>query len=770
MASKAYETLLRWDIDWRENATRQLFEFSEDSALFIRWADAFESALAGCGLAMLDHALPQLAAEQTEPCIVLAEFSELAPLHRRALEAQALRVVHHHGNRQDADCHLRVFDTHAEEIEAAADWATRQFREAPQRRLAILLPSLQQERRNVERALRRSFGAELRRPESLPVNFSAGVPLSTCMPVTIALELLGFVAEAVPTATLTHLVRSRYRHTADTQQLELAALRRLQLRGREPVSLQYFRATLQKTDPTVPLSSLRLPDPTDSRTMHQRRLPSEWLTVFQEILAQFGWPGPGPLDSVEYQQVAVFLQRREELATLDRVCGQTDYRTALSLLEQVCRETVFQPETPDAPIQVLGLLEAAGLEFDAVWVCGMVAGAFPAPASPNPLIPLGLQRSLRMPHADAQRELDYAQTLLAQLRCASGELIASYARLEQDTVLPPSPLVANFTAQACVTAPRTPHYWPPVADPADALEQAVDTQAPLVSPEEAKGIAGGSAVLGDQAMCPFRAFARHRLGARTIPEVESGLSAAERGSLVHSALYCLWGSLENSEHLHALNQEQAAALADASAAEAVAAFRSRKDAVTLALLELEQRRLGELLLAWLDIERQREAFVVKAREQTVELEAGPLTLRLQLDRIDQLSNGEQVLIDYKTANSRTNAWLGERLEDPQLPLYASAVGGDQLQGISFAILRPDALEYRGLAAVPVGPGVRSDIASATNATPLAVDDWSSLLEQWQQQLDVLVEEFLHGQAAVDPIDRKQTCKYCGLEALCRIAS
>ncbi|MEE4661570.1 MAG: hypothetical protein V2J89_13950, partial [Halieaceae bacterium] len=81
MASKAYETLLRWDTDWRETATRQLFEFSEDSTLFIRWADAFELALADCGLAMLDHALPQLAAEQTEPCIVLAEFSELAPLH-----------------------------------------------------------------------------------------------------------------------------------------------------------------------------------------------------------------------------------------------------------------------------------------------------------------------------------------------------------------------------------------------------------------------------------------------------------------------------------------------------------------------------------------------------------------------------------------------------------------------------------------------------------------------------------------------------------------
>ena len=84
-------------------------------------------------------------------------------------------------------------------------------------------------------------------------------------------------------------------------------------------------------------------------------------------------------------------------------------------LTQLCEETVFQAEAPQAPIQVLGALEAAGMQFDAVWLLGMDDQSWPPSAAPNPLLPARLQRELGMPHASAQRELLFARHLTEQL-------------------------------------------------------------------------------------------------------------------------------------------------------------------------------------------------------------------------------------------------------------------------------------------------------------------------------------------------------------------
>ena len=65
-------------------------------------------------------------------------------------------------------------------------------------------------------------------------------------------------------------------------------------------------------------------------------------------------------------------------------------------------------------VQVLGPLEAAGLGFDQLWLCGMQADRWPAPARPNPFIPQPLQRRLQMPHASAQREWAFATALMDQ--------------------------------------------------------------------------------------------------------------------------------------------------------------------------------------------------------------------------------------------------------------------------------------------------------------------------------------------------------------------
>src|SRR5690606_33249085 len=47
---------------------------------------------------------------------------------------------------------------------------------------------------------------------------------------------------------------------------------------------------------------------------------------------------------------------------------------------------------------------------------------------------------------------------------------------------------------------------------------------------------GGTAVLKDQAACPFRAFATHRLNAREMEVPQTGLTLRERGNIIHEVM------------------------------------------------------------------------------------------------------------------------------------------------------------------------------------------------------------------------------------------
>ena len=92
----------------------------------------------------------------------------------------------------------------------------------------------------------------------------------------------------------------------------------------------------------------------------------------------------------------------------------------------------------------------------------------------------------------------------------------------------------------------TPYYEAFTDSP--QLENLPDNHGPQVN-IDAERVAGGSALLKDQAACPFRAFANHRLSARALPEPSYHLNAAQRGTVLHSALEHLWDSLNNSASL-----------------------------------------------------------------------------------------------------------------------------------------------------------------------------------------------------------------------------
>jgi hypothetical protein len=72
----------------------------------------------------------------------------------------------------------------------------------------------------------------------------------------------------------------------------------------------------------------------------------------------------------------------------------------------------------------------------------------------------------------------------------------------------------------------------------------------------------------------------------------------------------------------------------------------------------------------------------------------------------------------------------------------------------------------GAGSAAAAPGIRTDIVKLVGEKNQA-EDWESLNRAWREVLEQLVENFVAGDAAVDPLS-PSSCSYCGLESFCRI--
>jgi RecB family exonuclease len=185
---------------------------------------------------------------------------------------------------------------------------------------------------------------------------------------------------------------------------------------------------------------------------------------------------------------------------------------------------------------------------------------------------------------------------------------------------------------------------------------------------------------------------------------------------------------------------------------------------------VEGKRLSRLINALLELEKQREPFEVIGFEQQVLQEVQGQPIRLFIDRIDRLAEGQTAVIDYKSGQVDPKKWFGERPEDPQLPLYAVSAA-EAPAALVFAVARDEACGYRGVVnAAGLFPGLPPGRGSNSEQLVEAGRDMTRTIRTWRETLERLMAAFLSGQAAVDPKDGERTCRdsYCELHSLCRV--
>jgi len=482
------------------------------------------------------------------------------------------------------------------------------------------------------------------------------------------------------------------------------------------------------------------------------------------FLEKIEWPaGSKTLSSHQYQALESWNKCLASLSSLDRILQKIYRNQAVSHLTHIIGEMRFQPKTRDESIQVVDLSESAGMEFNHLWIMGCDAETLPPIPNPNPFLPfLSHQKQFNLPHSTAERELAYTEQALFRLAQACRHLVFSYPLWKKETELMPSPLIPSGTFDKNTIHIAESNKLQDHSEFSISMEKAEDFSPIPVTAKEKEFIRGGTGIIKRQAACPFQAFAVHRLSSQQENFSELDLDDLARGSLIHKILEKFWERVQNSERLDELHESgELSQQIHQSILEGIKV--STIDVYgQSAFFEIEKERLSALLHEWMERVRERGFFKISQLEKKQSLDLNGMTLNLTVDRIDESGDGKTTIIDYKTgADQNLKKWFGDRIEEPQLPLYSLIVTAD---AIAFATVRKSKPRYLGLSRENILiPGLESNISKKCPE----VEQWDDLKQYWKLHLHHTAQEFLNGVSRVDPISEKETCNFCDQKTLCR---
>jgi ATP-dependent helicase/nuclease subunit B len=762
LAMEAHELLCSHAPQFLRSSARAGWQ--QDAASFSSWLAAFDEVCRNGDLlspSRLPLELISLLEAETpqRPPLLLVGFDRIFPVQRKLFDAwgewrEAAK------NEPAAEVHFHAAANSQTELAACAIWCHHQLVSNPNTHLLVIAQAASACRGEIERAFLEHTGPAF--------EFSLGIPLSQVALARAALLLLRWLNGPLDEQKLDWLLSTGH-IAADAEEsaalvFYLRALRRYNLE-RPQWTLAAFLSP-RCADELLPASWVERITAVQRHLLefaHRLQSPLDWAGLIPQLLDELHFASARPLDSAEHQARDRWQLALESCGSLGFDGRRIGWKDFLSELSRSLDETLFAPESHDAPIQIAGPAESAGLAADAVWFLGADEDNWPASGMTHPLLPIEIQREAGMPHATPQLDWDLAAAITNRLLATAPEVYFSYAKQNESSEARPSRLIAQLAGEAEELTPELSA----LPAPKPLTEEFQDASRIPFPPGK---IAGGARVLTTQSQCPFQAFATARLAAQDWKPAEAGLTPMQRGNLLHAVLQSVWAGAPEGIR----TQAELASQSDRKAFVAIHVRRVFAQELPYHLhermprryLELEEQRLTELITKWLEYEATRVAFEVAETEVKRPVHIDGLTFDLRLDRLDRLNDGTLLVIDYKSGDVSPNDWNPPRPEDVQLPLYAGfALEADELLGgLVFAKVRPGELTFAGRvgdAANTLFAGVKTGLLAKNPLTAEQLLDWKECIEH-------LAKDFLSGRAEVNPREAPKTCERCGLQTLCRI--
>jgi probable DNA repair protein len=772
LAMEAHRLLCDYAPQLLQNSAR--IGWDQDAGAFSGWLAAFnelcrDGKLVSAARLPLELIALLQADTRERPPLLLAGFDRILPAQQKLFAAwgvdDAVREARFGAAGNQVEFHAAA-DPSAE-LAACALWAKARLAANPHARVLVMTQDARKRRGEIERGFLRCLGANETSPHAARLlEFSLGVPLGQVALARGAQLLLRWLGGDLAENELDWLFSTDQIVTSQDESRALTAFMRA-LRRRSLQRPSWTLAEFLRQRPRAELPAEWIARMTQARQRLQEfarhaQTPLAWSEFSAQLLQTAGWPGGRSLTSAEFQALRRWQQTVEDCASLGFDGRRMAWSDFLAVLNRAVDETLFAPESEDAPILIAGPAESAGLTADAIWFLGASEEAWPAAGATHPLIPIAVQREAGMPHASPKLDWDLANVMTRRVLASAPEIHFSYARQCEGVEARPSRLVAQVAGLAQplsidLTATAIPQPL--------TVEWDDTTQLPYPLRE----ISGGATVLTTQSRCAFQAFATARLDAKKWDAAEAGLTASERGLLLHDVLRSVWAGPPHGIRTHAelVARSNLAAFVELHVRRVLdekMPARARAD-MPPRYLDLEGERLIVLVTEWLGYESKRVPFAVAGTEVDARPAIADLAVKVRLDRVDRLNDGSLLVIDYKTSDANAKSWDLPRPDDVQLPLYAGFALQGEVGGLVFAKLRAGENCFEGRVGA-AKQTLKASLRGNSNLVrkPLTPQDMAA----WRDEINMLAEAFLAGRADVNPREYPETCKNCGLQALCRI--
>ena len=466
---------------------------------------------------------------------------------------------------------------------------------------------------------------------------------------------------------------------------------------------------------TQHIESLRAP-------MIAARPLADWLPALRTLLHGCGlWPllaadvaGNAVIDALGLSDEALAdwrdwpaAQRRMGLAEFTRWVGEA--------LEAAS----FRPPHPAAAqVVVLPLTQLLGRPFAALVLPGADEQRLPAAPEPPGPWSAAQRQALHLPTREDLRDAQAAAWALA-LRVPQVDVLWRHTDDSGEPLLP-SPLVQALQLQelaALGAEGREARFIQirPTARP-QPRGDALPTQ-PLS--------ASGYEMLR---ACPYRFFALRQLGLAEEGELDVDIDKRDWGNWLHDTLRGFHEALRVAPDADRLT------LIDAAAEAATEALGPGLEPGEFMPFAVAWPTLRDAYLQWL-AKHEAGGAQFKLAEESIDTQRGPLRLKGQIDRIDEVTDGATLLIDYKTEPlARTRDRIKAGNEDTQLPFYALLSGADAPRAAYLNLAEREAPSLHELPELPMlaaqlYEGMAHDLARIAAGEPLpalgegSVCDW-----------------------------------------------
>ena len=701
---------------------------------FVQWIDQYQQAKKDLELIDInDLATLLLNEKDTLKTPHIYGFKTLTPLQQQVFESLNFQEIYsEYSNNTVQKC----FDNTNSEITQAALWAKQQQAKNPNHSIVVVCPNLNELRHQLNSTFDQVFNDLLIETGRKSYNISLGLPLSQyafIQNIVNIFELNNQIStEEIHTDLFNKVITSVY---TKGYQLERST-RHLLANKAKSLALETIKLELLEEELSQCPILLDIIKTLDSDKKTQTL--STHLLGFNHTLTHWGLATDRNLSSGEFQLLNKYLSSSLKLNQLSLHQKKCSAKTAINILKDLINQVIFQPQSSKANIQIIGSLEAEGLRFDQAWVMGMTHDFLPAKLNAPRFITSVIAAHHQIPHSNYELIQSDSKNTLKNLQSLAKNVIFSYAKSHLESEQLPSPLL-NFKVN---TLPQSEIKASPIN-----IETIDDNVADKF---ESGAVKSGVTLLKNQMACAFKGFV-HRLDIEYYDDPHIGLDRREQGNIIHNALQYIYQAVNSQEALLKLNQSELNTLIDQKL---YAALKRHPDSN---FKKIEKTRLNKLLHKFIETDKSREDFRVLATEQSIHVDIAGLNFNTRLDRLDEVSNGDKIVFDYKTGSTSTAKWCGQSIVEPQLPIYSIS---NNIQGAAFIELNSNAISFKGLSKDPDSIPKQSRRSSC--------QEWDEQLGIWTQKLNQASQDFQSGQAQVLP--NKTACDYCEFDLLCRVES